>query len=156
MTTSTGSRTALDVATLAYCAGVVDVGGRITSRTVRVAVLPVLAVSSPNLELLNWLGELTGVRPFSTSRSYGRAACTIHCPDAHEHVISTSGRWSVSGVKATVVLAAVHPYLRLQGEAADEAVQLGLRVGRKPATVARMLELGWPIPAGLAHLAGEA
>lgn len=134
------------MADLAYIAAIVDTQGHITTRTVRETVLPALAVSSPNTALLTWLGQLTGTRPTITRRQYGRAACSEHCPDAHQHVTSVSGRWSVTGAKATVVLHSVTPYLRLRTEEAAEAVRLGTAARFKPATVAKMLALGWSSP----------
>jgi hypothetical protein len=137
---------ALRVADLAYIAAVIDTRGHIASRSVREAMLPLLAVSSPEVALLNWLGEITGTRPVTTSRSYGRAGCSEHCPDAHQHVTSISGRWSVTGVKATVVLFNVAPYLRVRAQDAADAMALGLSAGFKRATVQKMAALGWALP----------
>lgn len=142
--------TSLDPQTLAYLAGIIDVQARITTRSVGDATLPMVAVSSPNHALLHWLGEITGVRPFVTSRSYARHACGTHCPSPHAHVTSTSGRWCVSGAKATVLLRAVRPLLRLQAEDADAALAAGRAAAFKPATVAKMRQLGWPVAAGQA------
>jgi len=134
----------LDAQTLAYVAGVIDVMGRISTRAVGDAELPQVAVSCSNEALLRWLGELTGVRPFLTSRSYHRHACGSHCPTPHSEVTSVSGRWLVAGAKATIVLRAVRPMLRLQSDDADEALRAADAAGFKPATVAKMTALGWP------------
>jgi hypothetical protein len=134
----------LDQATLAYIAGVIDVMGRISTRAVGDADLPQVAVSCSNEALLRWLGTLTGVRPFLTTRSYHRHACGTHCPTPHSEVTSVSGRWVVSGVKATVMLRALRPMLRLQAEDADAALLAAHEAHFKPATLRKMLALGWP------------
>lgn len=144
--TDDGTRRALSVADLAYIAGVIDTRGHIATRSVRGATLPLLAVSSSESALLEWLGDATGTRPVSTRRDYGRMGCSAHCPEPHLHVTSVSGRWSVTGVKATVVLFGVAPYLRVRAEDAQAAVTLGLSAGFKQATVTKMAALGWPVP----------
>ena len=75
-----------------------------------------------------------------------KAGCSEHCGEKHQHVQSMSGRWSVTGAKATVVLWNIRPYQHLQVKAADTALVVGLGTGYKPATVARMAELGWDVP----------
>ena len=141
-------------ADVAYAAAVIDTMGRITTRTVREAELPLLAVSCPNEPLLQWLGDLTGVRPFITKRSYSKHACAVHCPDPHQHIVSVSGRWSLSGAKATVLLLNVRPYLRFQLEAAQQAIDVGLSAGFKPATLEKMRALGWEVDDALARVRG--
>ena len=86
------------------------------------------------------------MRVVVTRRSYAKAGCAEHCKEKHLHVTSESGRWSVSGAKATVILAAVLPYLRLQHEEARGALLVGLGAPFKPATLRQMEQLGWPIP----------
>jgi hypothetical protein len=137
----------LDTATLAYVAGVVDLLGLIRTRiTQQGTELPYVALSGPNTQMLEYLGELTDTRPTITRRSYSKAGCAEHCQEKHQHVVSVSGRWSVSGVKATVVLWNIRPFLRLQADAAREALVVGVATGFKPATVKRMAELGWDVP----------
>lgn len=133
---------------LAYMAGVVDVMGSLRLRTVRHSQteLPFVGVSSPHLALLEWLGSLTGVKITRVSRDFTRDGCTIHCPEPHVHVVSQTGRWSVSGVRATVILAALLPYLQLQHQAARQLLDVGLRAPRKPATITKLADAGWPIP----------
>lgn len=141
----------LTQAELAYVAGVLDAQGHIAVRTTKDGTkLPQLALSGPNVALLRWLGDLTGVRPIMTTRTYSKAGCAQHCAAKHLHVTSTSGRWQISGAKATVVLAAIQPFLHWQITEAAEAVELGLSAPFKPATPTKMLALGWPIPDGMA------
>jgi hypothetical protein len=132
---------------LAHFAGLVDAMGRISVRTTPDdTALPVLDVSSPNTGLLAYLGERTGTTPLTIKRAYTRHRCTEHCTQPHDNVVSKSGRWQVFGARATVVLAAVLPYLRLQNDAAREALAVGIEAPRKPATQKKMAALGWPMP----------
>lgn len=137
---------------LAYMAAVVDTLGIIRSRRVSASgqveptLLPMLALHSTDRAPLDVLADATGTKVTATRRSYSRAGCAEHCAEKHQHIVSASYRWSVTGVKATVVLAAVRPYLRVKGTAADDAIALGLRAPRKAATPGRMAALGWPLP----------
>jgi hypothetical protein len=132
---------------------VVDAQGHIAVRvTADGTQLPQLSLSCPNVPLLLWLGDLTGVRPVVTTRAYSKMGCAEHCATKHRHVTSTSGRWQISGAKATVVLAAIGPFLRWQVDEATAALELGLSAPFKPATPNKMEALGWPIPPGLTRL----
>jgi hypothetical protein len=143
----TGSTTPLTDRELAWFAGVVDVMGSVRLREVRgETLLPLLEINCPNLALLERLAALTGTSVTKVRRDYQRNGCTVHCPQAHVHIQSSSGRWSLSGARATVVLAALLPFLQLQQETVAELVAVGLRAPRKPATVAKMAALGWAAP----------
>jgi hypothetical protein len=137
----------MQVADLAYLAGVIDTQGRITTRrTADGTLLPMVAVSTRDTRLLRWLGQISGMRPVTTRRNYSKAGCGQHCPDKHQHIVSESGRWSVSGAKATIILRAVRPYLRLQQEEVGHALTVGLEAPFKPATPQKMAGLGWELP----------
>jgi hypothetical protein len=137
----------IERAELAYLAAVVDTQSIIRLRTTGDGTdLPMLALHGPNVALLEWLAELTGTKVTVTRRTYSKHGCAEHCPEKHQHIVSTSGRWSVSGAKATIVLDAVTPYLRWQYAAAIEAVRVGVTAPTKPATARKMHALGWPIP----------
>lgn len=138
--------TPLTQSDLAYVAGVVDTLGVLRTRQVGDTRLTMLAVHSPNLPLLGYLAGLCGTKVTTVKRGYDRAGCSEHCPDRHQHITSVSGRWSVTGAKATVVLAAVRPYLRLQGYACDQVLAAAARAPSKPATWEHMASLGWPVP----------
>lgn len=131
---------------LAYLAGVLDVRGNITTRRAGGTLLPLVAVSTKDDRLLTWLCEITDIAKVTTTRDFHKAGCSEHCAEKHVKVASISGRWSVSGSKATIVLAAVRPYLRVRGQEADLALAVGLKAPRKPATPAKMATLGWPLP----------
>lgn len=131
---------------LAYIAGVVDIFGRIYSRPTETKRLPAVEVNTGNFDLLDLLGTWTRTKPFETRRDYRRGGCEEHCPEQHIHVVSRSGRWTVTGAKATILLAGIRPHLRLQGEMADRMIALGMDADWKPQTVAAMADLGWKIP----------
>lgn len=132
---------------IAYVAGILDTQGKFRVReTPDGTRLPHVAVSCPNMALLEYLGSLTGVVPFITRRTYDRHRCTQHCKEPHQHVISASGRWSISGAKATVVLAAIEPYAHFQKSEIRELLEVGLEAPKKPATPDKMAALGWPNP----------
>lgn len=132
---------------IAYVAGVLDVMGRFrVLETPGGTRLPSVHVSCPNMSVLQHLGDLTGITPIVTKRSYDKHRCTEHCDAAHQHILSESGRWSISGAKATIVLAAILPYVRLQKAEIEDMVRLGLDAPKKPKTPVKMAALGWPDP----------
>jgi len=133
---------------LAYLAGVLDTRAVVRTRLVggSQSVLPYLAMSCGDAELLRWLAASTGVRNVVTSRNYDKHRCLEHCDQAHEHITSVSGRWTVSGSRATVVLAGTRPWVRFQVEAWDRALAVGLEATRKDRVVEKMVQLGWPLP----------
>jgi hypothetical protein len=139
---------ALTPALLAYLAGVLDTRALLRTRLVPNSdtVLPHLALSCGDVDLLRWLGALTGVRVVVTARDYDKHRCLEHCDTAHDHLRSVSGRWSVTGVRATVLLCATRPYVRFRADAWDRHLAVGLAADRKAATVSKMAALGWPLP----------
>lgn len=60
--------------------------------------------------------------------------------------VSVSGRWQLTGGKATILLWNIRPYMRLQVPAATSAIALGMSTQYKPATLKKMAELGWDVP----------
>jgi hypothetical protein len=131
---------------LAYVAGIIDSQGGIRSRFVGDTELPMVYVHGPNLPVLNLLADMTGTKVTVVRRGYSKAGCSIHCPEKHQHVVSTSGRWSVTGVKATVLLWNIRPYLMFQSEAATAALAVGMSSPFKMATPQKMADLGWSLP----------
>ena len=137
----------MEIGTRAYVAGVIDLLGLIRIRvTPPDTQLPSIAISNSNVAMLGFLAQLTGTRAIVTRRQYVKAGCSEHCREKHQHVMSVSGRWSVTGAKATVVLWNIQPYVHLQSDAVRTALLVGLHTGYKPATVAKMSELGWDVP----------
>jgi hypothetical protein len=110
-------------------------------------VLPYIAMSCGDAELLTWLSTISGVRSIITQRKFDRHRCLEHCDKAHDHITSVSGRWSLTGARATILLSATLPYVRFQAEAWNRAVMVGLSAERKSKVVRKMTALGWPLPA---------
>lgn len=137
----------MDDKTLAYIAGVVDLLGIIKVRELENGTrLPQVQMHGNYMPTLEYLASLTETKAIVTRRSYSRAGCAEHCKEKHQHIISKSGRWSVTGVKATIVLYNIRPYLRLHEEAAALALSAGLSTRFKAGVADRMSELGWEIP----------
>ena len=137
---------ALPVTTVAYVAGVIDSQAGIRTRHVGDTDLPMVYVHGPNLQVLELLARLTGTSVTTVRRGYAKAGCAEHCPEKHQHVTSVSGRWSVTGVKATVLLWNIRDYLMFQRDAAVDAIALGLATPFKLATPQKMADLGWQVP----------
>lgn len=137
----------LPVADLGYVAALIDALAALRARTVPDSgtEVPVVQISGKHA-VLPWLGEITGTRVVETRRAYTKHNCTTHCPDRHADITSVSYRWSVTGMKATIVLAAVEPYLRAQAADARRLIDLGLGVHYQGQTVNDMAARGWPIP----------
>lgn len=133
---------------IAWIAGVVDVMAALRFRGVGESgtELPLVAVSTANLAVVNVLADATGMKVTPVSRDYVKNGCSKHCPQAHMHVVSVTGRWSVTGVRATVLLHNLLPYMQVQAEEAEKLVAVGLRSPRKPAVIEKMVRLGWEAP----------
>jgi hypothetical protein len=131
---------------LAWLAGVIDTMGILRARRVGENDLPGVFLHTPNVRLLERVAEMTGTRVTIVTRSYSKVGCAEHCEDKHLHVSSKSGRWSVTGAKATVLLKNILPYLQLQRAEAEELLRDTEGAPFKRATLAKMAKLGWPIP----------
>lgn len=137
----------LDVPELAYAAALIDTLAVMKLREVGPTQLPELAINARYTGALTWLGQQTGTRISTIERDYHRGACAAHCPEPHVHIVSKSGRWVVTGVKATIVLHNVLPYLRVQRVTAIDLVTAGQTIGYKGNVVEVMRNRGWEIPA---------
>lgn len=138
--------TKLELRDLAYAAALVDALGALTLRDVGPTQLPNVAIQGKYVETLSWLGEQTGTRLTTISRDFMRSACSDHCPEPHVHIKSTSVRWVVTGVKATIVLHNLAPFMRVQRDAALTMVEAGRGIGYKGQVVEAMRDRGWDIP----------
>lgn len=130
---------------IAYCAAILDNSAALRSRALGPSLLPVIQVSG-RYPALEWLGEITGTKVIDTRRGYSRHNCTEHCPDRHAHIQSESRRWTVTGMRATIVLVNVLPYLRYQCDRAQVLLEQGLSVQYQGQVVNEMASLGWQIP----------
>lgn len=137
----------MESSALAYLAGLIDVRAKISVVRVNGVLLPRVALSSPDPRVAAFLGEATGMKPVTVRRNYDRFGCDVHCEQRHVHVFSTTSRWSVTGAKATIVLASIRPLLRFQAEEADLALAVGRKARFKSKTMENMLGLGWPVGA---------
>lgn len=129
-----------------HAAGVLDVAGVFRTRQSGPSVLPMVAAHSTSSDLLGFLSGITGVGVTEVKRNYTRFGCDEHCAEKHIHVNHSSLRWSVTGVRAGIVLFNIEPFLHLQGDKAREVLtETGDAPFRKP-TVEAMAKLGWAIP----------
>lgn len=129
---------------VAWVAGVLDSLARVRIReTDDGTSLPVVAISSPKLDLLRAVAELTGVQVVRVRRRYDRVGCDVHCDKRHLHVQSDTGRWELVGARAVVVLRAVRPYVVRLGDEIDTVLAATAAAPCKPSTLRKMAELGW-------------
>lgn len=129
-----------------YAAAITDSRAAFSTRRAREVYLPQVSVSGRPFDVLEWLGWITETRVISTTRDYMRLGCTDHCEEKHLHVESNSGRWLVTGAKATVFLANILPFLKFRQDDAKKLLKIGFASKWKPATVEKMALLGWAIP----------
>lgn len=131
---------------LAWCAGVMDTMGLVKIRTLsNGTLLPLVFFHSTKIEILEKLSELAGGKVTIVNKSYVRSPCVQHCQEPHVHISSTSGRWTISGARALIFLSGVEPFIRVRRQEIVEVIALGSAAPRKPATVEKMREMGWPI-----------
>jgi hypothetical protein len=130
---------------VAWCGGVIDVLGLLRLRdTDAGARLPSVFISTPYAPIAQRLAYLTGMTVTTVTREYKRVGCSDHCTEPHLHVVSATARWSLTGSRAQVFLKAVRPYLFVKGAECDELLEASANARFKPATAAKMHELGWP------------
>lgn len=136
-----------EAADLAYVAALIDQFGKLRTRTVSDTELPEVLIQG-RIGALGWLAELTGTRVVEIRKAYARHQCSEHCPERHTDIASVTGRWVVTGARATVVLYNVGPFMRDEGKRhlASTLVWQGQTVGYKSDVVNDMARLGWRIP----------
>lgn len=139
--------TELSPADLAYAAALVDTMATFTTRTAHETELPVLTIQSTRHDAaVRFLCKLTGQKPIEIIKQYSKHICMEHCPDAHADIDSSSLRWQVVGVKATIVLSNLLPYLREKKTEARQFITMGQTIGYKGQVVNQMKDHGWDIP----------
>lgn len=136
----------MEPADLAYVAALVDSFAVLRLRDVNGTALPQVTIQSKRVASLDWLAEVTGVAVMGIAKDYSKHQCTDHCPDRHMRIEASTRRWQLTGARATIVLHAVEPYMRVQGRDARQLVHEGLAAGYKGDVVIGMRGLGWPIP----------
>ena len=140
---------------LAYMAAVVDVLGLIRVREYNGTVLPVLQMHGNYLPVFEKFGKWTETKVIATKRDYTKAGCAEHCKEKHQHVVSVSARWSVTGQKARIVLEALMPYLTVKQDKAKTVLLVTERARYKAATTTKMRELQKSNPAQYEKLMTE-
>lgn len=96
--------------------------------------------------LMEWMAEVTNTKAVALTKTYSRHNCTEHCPDRHADAESHTMRWQVTGMKATIVLWNVLPYMRQRQEEARSVMNVGLAAPYKEKYVEWMASAGWDIP----------
>lgn len=133
---------------LGYIAGILDANAIFRVRTTPGGTeLPAVHVHGLPMPIMTVLAKYTGTKVTTVTRDYSRSPCAEHCDERHQHVVSISGRWSVTGARATVLIHAILPHLQAQRYAATEVLAVGLSAPKKSTTYNKMAQLGWPIPA---------
>lgn len=131
---------------LRYLAGVIDSVALLRKREVRDSgLLPAVAVHGIE-PVIRMLAKATGTHPTTTNRDYHAALCVEHCSQPHIHKVSSSLRWSLTGARATVLLAAIEPFTVMHQHDITLAVEEGLEQRWTVPPVKSMHSLGWPIP----------
>ena len=136
-------------AEVAHVAGLLDVTGVFRVRVASGTVLPMVAAHSTRNDLLSFLGAQTGTGVTEVKRNHSKFGCSEHCPDKHVHVNHSSLRWSVTGIRAGILIFNVLPFLVLQEEQARKVLDETADAPFKRATAQAMGRLGWALPEGL-------
>jgi hypothetical protein len=153
---------------LAWTAAVIDLRGAVTVKRNKSRRTPqvVLRVDTKEHRVARKLAALTGVKPEQTERhsvAFARRGCKEHCLEPHVHVAEDGEypwqmpevtRWALTGATAAAVLLNLRPYMTTYSDyAGDVAVILenlvtaGQGTGMVRASLDRLRELGWVIPA---------
>ena len=139
----------MDNVDVAYLAGVLDVTGVFRTRQAGATLLPMVAAHSTRSDLLQLIAKATGTGVTEVKRNYTRFGCDEHCTEKHVHVNHSSLRWSVTGIRAGILIFNVLPHLRLQAEPAQKVLDETADAPFKKQTALAMQNLGWTLPEGL-------
>ncbi len=161
----------LQVSDKAWMAAVIDLKGAVIKKNNKTRRTPqlVLYVSTKDARVAVRLSALTGTAPEQhaapTAEEFVRRNCSEHCPSPHVHVgedypwrMPQVTRWSLTGIAAAVVLMNLAPYMSTYEDYREVVTQItdtfaasGHGSGAVRATVARLEQLGWKIPAKVEH-----
>lgn len=162
----------IEPARLGWMAAILDIQGLVIQKKNYSRATPqvVLAVDSANTTVVRELCALTGTdvemkKQNKLRPEWRRRACTIHCPEAHVHLqdvnMPLTGRWTITGVGAAMVLHGLRPHLvtwdvkswSLAYELCmDNAVFTGQGSGMTRSVITRLVDLGWELPPGWADV----
>lgn len=133
--------------TKAYLAAVMDNFGAMNVRTLSTGTTqPMIFCSGNRPVVLRMLGDLTRTKVVKTSRDYSKHLCNEHCPDRHFEAQSNSMRWQITGMKATIFLFNILPFMVVRKVEAKAVFDAGIDSNFKGITVEAMRDLGWDIP----------
>lgn len=156
--------TPIPEAKLAWFAAVLDLRSHIIVKDNKMRATPqfVLMVQSVNYAVVREMARLVGTSPEALTprkkKDFMRRGCTEHCPEAHIHALEDealppTGKFTITGAAAAVVLDAVIPYMitdRGLGAVRDQIFAqmklTGQGAGATRTAVRRLEALGWPIP----------
>lgn len=162
----------IDPAKLGWAAAILDLQGHVVQKKNPTRATPqvVLIVDTASVIVVQGLCALTGSnvemkqQKYKLPQQWKRRACTEHCPEAHVHMevsMPLTGRWTVTGVAAAIVLHNLRPYLLTWDakgwgvayeQCMDTATLTGQGSGATRPTIARLAGLGWDLPAGWAQM----
>lgn len=130
-----------------YVACILDNFGVFSIRTLANGTRqPVIAMHGKKPAVMGWLAEITNTKAVHVTKMSSRHVCTEHCPEAHGPIEFKSMRWQCTGMKATIVLHNVVPYMRERADEAEQVLDIGLLAPFKEAYVEWMAGAGWAIP----------
>lgn len=107
---------------------------------------PVIYMYGKRETIMQWLAEVTNTTAIALTKRYSRHNCTEHCPDRHADAESSTMRWQCTGMKATILLYNVVPFMRERKAEAEAALAIGLQAPYKSAYVEQMESIGWAVP----------
>lgn len=130
-----------------YVACILDNFGNLGYRTLPTGTKqPTIQMFGKKPTIMGWLAEITDTTAIEISKMSTRHVCTEHCPEPHGPTEFTSMRWQVTGMKATIVLHNVIPFMRQKKAEAQTVMEFGLTAPYKEAYVEWMASAGWDIP----------
>lgn len=137
----------LSPADLAYAAALVDTFATLKLRALPSGTdLPEVVLQGKRIAALDWLAAVTGSKVAVIGKDFHRHQCSEHCPDKHTRIESSTRRLVLSGARATIVLHALAPFMRVQGAEARRLADAGRVLGYKTNVVNDMRRLGWAVP----------
>jgi hypothetical protein len=156
---------------MAWMAAVIDLKGGIIRKNNKKRKTPqtVLIVDCKDARIAVRLSQLTGTAPEPHNQApmseFLRRGCREHCKTPHIHVydeehpwsMPQTTRWTITGAAMAVVLLNIAPYMSTYEEYrgyVDQAMSVmvteGQGSGQVRASIRRLSELGWHIPARIA------
>jgi hypothetical protein len=162
----------MPITEIAWMAGVIDFKGRISTKNNPLRNTPhiTLYVETKNVQVVKRLAKNTGLKPDAQMekplRDFMRKGCTLHCPQAHEHVgvlvdnvMPAMMRWTITGAGIAVIMESIVEFLTEEnaakfGNVAQQIVTSTPMFGQGSAmvltSIRRLATMGWKLPAKFA------